>query len=52
MDEERERDIDRVEDYLRTIPQAHLLSSEKEVQLAQLIEQGKAECLKGEQLHC
>ncbi len=51
MDEEREQDIDRVEDYLRTIPQAPLLSSEEEVQLAQLVEHGKAECLKGEQLH-
>ena len=50
MDEEREQDIDRVEDYLHTIPQAPLLSSEEEVQLAQLIEQGKAERLKGEQL--
>ncbi len=43
MDEEREQDADRLEQYLREIQRIPLLTQEEEVQLVQRMARGKAE---------
>ncbi len=49
MDEEREQDADRLEQYLREIQRIPLLTQEEEVQLVQRMARGKAEQGKAEQ---